>query len=465
MRSANRAKASAYTQVRVCNYGPVYMDRTPKSAHVPRIVVVGGGAGGLELAAKLGRRLGRRERAAITLIDPNLTHVWKPLLHEIAAGTLDSHEDDLDYLAQARKWHFRFRLGRMDGLDRDRRVVALAPITDESGNEIVPRRSFAYDYLVIAVGSVSNDFGVPGVEEYCSFLDTREQADRFQQQLMRSYLRAQTQSGPLKERQLSVAIVGGGATGVELAAELHHTARQLVAYGLDRIAPEQDVKLSLLEAGERILGALPERLSQAAAARLRALGVAVHTGQTVTRVTREGLETKSGLRVPAEMKVWAGGIKAPEFLRALPLETNRLNQLRVRRTLQTTLDDAVFAMGDCAECPQPGTDVPVPPRAQAAHQQASLLVKSFERLLKGQPALEYSYRDYGSLVSLSRYTTVGNLMGNLTGNVMIEGAFARLIYVSLYKSHRIAVLGRLPVLLESIANLITRPTRPRLKLH
>lgn len=433
---------------------------------LPRIVIVGGGAGGMELATKLGNRLGKRKKAEITLVDLSLTHLWKPLLHEVAAGTLDSHEDDLPYLAQARTHHFNFRLGRMIGLDRAQRLVKFAPFFDESGKEVVPARVLPYDLLVIAVGSVSNDFGVPGVKEHCAFLDNREQADQFQQTLLKNYLRASTQPEPLREGQLNVVIVGGGATGVELAAELHNTAQQLVAYGFDRIAPERDVKLVLIEAGERILSSLPTRLSTAVEMRLQELGVRLHTGELVTRVTAEGVYTKSGLFLPAEMKVWAAGIKAPDFLRDLDgLETNRLNQLVVHQTLQTTRDDNIFAFGDCAHCPQPGTDQPVPPRAQAAHQQASLLVKSIGRLLQGKPPLNYVYRDYGSLISLSRYTTVGNLMGNLTGDVMIEGRFARLIYQSLYKSHRIAIRGWIPVMLETVADLLTRPSRPRLKLH
>lgn len=433
---------------------------------LPRIVIVGGGAGGIELATKLGNRLGKRKRAEITLVDFSLTHLWKPLLHEVAAGTLDSHEDDLDYLAQAHAHDFRFRLGRMVGLDRAKRLIELAPIMDHGGDMIVPGSVLPYDLLVLAVGSVSNDFGIPGVKEYCAFLDSREQADRFQQRLMRSYLQANTQREPLREGQLTIAIVGGGATGVELAAELHNTARQLVAYGFDRIAPERDAKLVLIEAEERVLSTLPERLSKAAEQRLRELGVTIHTGELVTRVTEAGIYTKSGLFVPAELKVWTAGIKAPDFLRNLDgLETNRLNQIVVRQNLQTTRDPHIYAFGDCAQCPQPGTDRPVPPRAQAAHQQAALLAKSLSRVLDGKAPLDYVYRDYGSLISLSRYTTVGNLMGNLTGDVMIEGRIARLIYNWLYKSHRIAVRGLMPIMLETMADWIARPAKPRLKLH
>jgi NADH dehydrogenase len=431
-----------------------------------RIVIVGGGAGGLELATRLGDAFARRGQAQVTLVDARLTHLWKPLLHEVAAGTFDSHENDVDYIAQAHQHHFEYRLGRMDGLDRERCEVSIAPTVDETGREIIPRRTIPYDTLVLALGSVSNDFGIPGVAEHCVFLDEREQADAFQRAVLQNYIRVQTHPETPAANQLQVVIVGAGATGVELAAELHNVARQLVAYGFNRIVPERDVKLVLIEAGERILSALPERLSNAAHDQLRKLGVEVHTGRRVTRVTAEGVETHDGQVFPSTLKVWAAGIQAPSFLRDLAgLETNRLNQLVVRPMLQTTRDEHVFALGDCAACPQPRTDKPVPPTAQAAHQQAALLVKSIRCRLRGRPLPVFTYHDRGSLVSLSHYTTVGNLMGNLTGNVMIEGWFARLTYRTLYRLHQRALHGTLPMLLMLLSDFLQNRTHPRLKLH
>ena len=433
---------------------------------VPRIVIVGGGAGGLELASKLGRRLGRPGRARITQIDDSLTHLWKPLLHEVAAGTLDSYEDALDYLAQARWRGFDFRLGRFDGLDRAGKRIHLEATLSRDGTVLIPERTIPYDYLVIAVGAETNDFGTPGVREYCSFLDNREQADDFQQRLLETYLRAQSQGVPAGSGLLNVAIVGAGATGVELAAELHHTARQFVAYGFDRIVPEKDVKLTLIEAAERILPALPARLAKPAAEELEKLGVQIYTGKRVVRATQNGLYMHDGTFVHAALKVWAAGIKASDFLREIAgLETNRQNQLVVRQTLQTTRDDHIFAFGDCSSCPRPGYERPVPPTAQAAHQQASLLARSLPRLLAGKPLANYVYRDYGSLVSLSEYTTVGNLMGNLTGSIWLEGWIARLVYRGLYRMHQRALFGTLRTVLLATADFLTRPTRPRTKLH
>jgi NADH dehydrogenase len=430
-----------------------------------RIVIVGGGAGGLELATSLGKTLGKRGTASITLVDANLTHIWKPLLHEVAAGSLNSSEDELNYVAQAKWNHFEFQLGRMSGLDRATKQIQLSATLDpETGLELVPARSIGYDSLVIAVGSTTNDFGTQGAAEHCLFLDTRKQAERFHQQLLNHYLRAH--AGHDESRaQISVAIVGAGATGVELAAELHNAAKELAAYGLGRIAPE-NMRITLIEAGPRVLPALPERIGNPVHKTLEKLGVTVLTNAAVSEVTAESLMTSSGQVIPASLKVWAAGIRAPAFLQEIDgLETNRINQLVVRPTLQTTRDDDIFAFGDCAACPQPGTDRNVPPRAQAAHQQASLLTKSLKLRIEGKALPEYTYKDYGSLISLSHFSAVGNLMGNLTGNVMLEGWLARMFYVSLYRMHQAALYGLFRTGMLMLGSRIGRGTEPRLKLH
>ncbi|MBI2295568.1 MAG: NAD(P)/FAD-dependent oxidoreductase [Betaproteobacteria bacterium] len=430
-------------------------------------MIVGGGAGGLELATRLGDILGRKGRARVTLVDCSRTHLWKPLLHEVAAGSMDLDHHALDYLAQARWHHFRFQLGRMDGLDRARRGVMVAPTFDEEGRELIPRREIAYDTLVIAVGSHTNDFDTPGAREHAVSLDTHEQAEIFHRRLVNACIRANSQAGPLRPEQLKVAIIGGGATGVELAAELHKTTRELVAYGFDKIDPEKDVRFTIIEAAPRILPAVPERVSKAAEELLRGLNVRVLAGERVTKVTADGVMTAGGKKIPAELTVWAAGIKAPDFLKDVGgLETNRSNQLVVRETLETTRDPDVFAFGDCACCPWPGHEHCVPPRAQAAHQQATHLVRNLARRLAGRPLEPYVYRDFGSLLSLGEYSTVGSLMGFLLGgSIFIEGLFARLMYVSLYRMHLYALHGLAKVAFDTLARLITRRTEPRVKLH
>jgi NADH:ubiquinone reductase (H+-translocating) len=432
-----------------------------------RIVVVGGGAGGLELATRLGDRLGRRGRARVTLVDCARAHVWKPLLHEVAAGSLDPGEDELSYLAQAH-WHgFRYRFGEMIGLDRARKQVHIAATFDDEGREVTPLGAIDYDTLVIAVGSVTNDFGTPGVAEYAVPLETPAQAARFNRRLVNACLRAQTQPDPIQPGQLHVAIVGAGATGSELAAELDRTVREVVTYGLDRIDPDRDIRIVLIEAAPRILSGLPERIAKAAHRQLIESGIEVRTGARVVEVTVDGLRLADGSFVDSKLVVWAAGIRGPAVLRNLDgLEVNHVGQLAVEPTLQTTRDLNIFAIGDCAGCPRPGMSTPVPPRAQAAHQQASHMLRQIERRLREAPLVPYTYRDFGSLVSLGRWSTVGHLMGFLSGRgLFIEGYFAGLMYRFLRLMHERALHGAPRAIFGAIARAVPRRYGPSVKLH
>jgi NADH dehydrogenase len=362
----------------------------------------------------------------------------------------------------------RFRIGRLETLDRERRLVWLAPTHNDKGEEIIPRRSFAYDTLVIAVGSVSNDFGTPGVAEHCWFLDSLPEAERFQKRLLETLLRAGTHKpGEAGGDPLQVAIVGGGATGVELAAQLHEVARQVVQYGFDELDPEHRLHLTLLEASPRILAALPEHLSRDATAELESLGVRVRANSRVVEVTQDGIRTADGEFLPAAVKVWAAGIRAPECLDHLDgLETNPRHQLVVGRDLLTTRDPNIFAIGDCADCTLDDAGNKVPPRAQAAHQQAHFVARAIQRRLRGRTQIgEYVYRDYGSLVTLGHYSTVGSLMGSLLGSVRVSGLIARMVYLSLYKMHQIALHGWMRTGALTLARLLRRSVNPQIKLH
>ncbi len=440
-----------------------------------RVVIVGGGAGGLELATRLGDRFGSRKgkpgKLSITLVDKNRTHIWKPKLHEIAAGSMDLGEHEVDYIAQAHWHHFTYRIGEMIGLDRERKEILVAPYKDHQGHEITPQRAIPYDTLVMSIGSLSNDFATPGVEEYALRLESQDDAKNFHHKMLNAIIRAQSQSNPLSPDQLHVAIIGAGATGVELAAELHRTTREVVSYGLDRVDPNKDLKVSVIEAAPRILPALPVRLSNATEALLKRMGVEVITNKKVARIFPKEVQFSDNTSLPAELIVWAAGVKAPDFLKEIGgLETNRINQLVVLPTLQTTRDPNIFAMGDCAACPWPeaneGQGGFVPPRAQAAHQQASHLFKQIQLRLENKELKPYRYRDFGSLVSLGKYSTVGNMMGGLIGgNLMIEGVFAKFMYLSLYKMHELALHGWAKVSLDTLARMITRRTEPHVKLH
>ena len=428
-----------------------------------RIVIVGGGAGGLELATRLGNRLGKKNKAEIILVDATLTHIWKPLLHEVASGTLNSHDDELNYFAHANKNHFEFFLGKMINIDRTEKKIQLAELSSHLGEQIAPCRSITYDILVVSVGSTSNDFNTEGAKEHCVCLDSRAQADYLQKEFLNLYLQAQANTliEDTQRSLLNIAIIGAGATGVELAAELHFAAHQFCKYGLDSIQPD-NVCITLIEATDRVLPALNSKISSLAEAELINMGIQVRTKSRVQKIDETHIYFDDGTQLAADLKVWSAGIKAPDFLNNIAeLETNRINQLIVKSTLQTTRDDSIFAMGDCASYTPKGKERPLAPRAQVANQQAIFLEKALAAYIAAQPLPEFVFKDKGSLVSLSDRNSVGHVMGNIN----IEGFVARLMYMSLYRFHQIALHGLFKTSILMLKDVLSKSARPQLKMH
>lgn len=425
----------------------------------------------MELATRLGKAYRRDKDVSVTLVDKNRTHIWKPKLHEIASGSMDFGDHEVDYMAQAHWNHFTFRIGELKDLDRLSKTIDLAPYVDANNEPVTPVQKIAYDTLVICIGSLSNDFGTKGVKEYALKLENQTDAKLFHSKMVNACIRAHHQTDLIEQSQLHVVIIGAGATGVELAAELHRTTREVVAFGLNGIDADKDLKISLIEAADRILPALNPRLSSATEQLISKLGVQVHTNSKVMEVMPTGIRLSDGHLIDSELVVWAAGVKAPDYLKNFGgLETNKLNQLVVSRTLQTTLDPDIFALGDCAACPctdeEGGRGGIVPPRAQAAHQQATHMFHQVKRRLAKKPLKPYHYKDFGSLVSLGKFSTVGNMMGGIVGkNLMIEGYFAKLMYMSLYKLHELSIHGFLKTALYTLARLLTKQANPTVKLH
>lgn len=433
------------------------------SNDLPRIVVVGGGAGGLELVTRLGRKLGRKGKADITLVDDALTHVWKPLLHEAATGAMDQSLDEISYAAHARANGYRYRLGELTAVDRDARTLRLAPIIDDNGEQILVEREVPYDYLVLAIGSVGNDFGTPGVAEHCHFLDNERHAEAFRQALLDAFLR-HSDGGPNRDARLSIAIVGGGATGVELAAELLSATDMLAAY-VPMETNWKQLDVHVLEGSPGLLPGLPERIRHATTRELERLGVVIHTESMVTQADDQGLLTKSCERIDAELMVWAAGVRGAPVLSRLGLSTLGSNQVKVQQTLASVDDERIFAIGDCAACPL-GDDGWVPPRAQSAHQMAATVYHNLRATLENRTLKHFKYRDFGSLVSLSHYTTMGSLAPGSDGHgLFIAGKLAKAFYVSLYRMHQRAVYGVFKTGVKILVDGINSTLRPKLKLH
>ena len=433
-----------------------------KSSDAHNIVIAGGGVAGIHLATKLGRAVRSRPDVSVTLVDAALTHVWKPSLHEFAAGSRGMGDDEVSFLSHSVRNNYEFQLGYLADVNTEGQAVILDPVTDDAGKPITPGRTLSYDTLVLAIGSVCSDLGVPGVAENCLFLDNRKQAQSLHREFLNLCLRYDSGALPDGDASINIAIVGGGATGVELAAEL----REATHHGIDALIPPERVRISVIEASDRLVPGLPERLSNAVRRELDRLDVNVLLNSRVTSVTQQSIMLNDGHAVDAHLKIWAAGIAAPDTIRSLgQFEHDRIGRIRVDNTLQAVGHDNIFVLGDSASCPWAGKDTPVPPRAQAAIQQAAFMVGQIRRCLEDQPLLEFKYRDRGSLVSIADQSAFGTLMGKALGVITFEGRLARWAYLSLYQMHLMSVLGVTKTIYLSIASFFASRTRPRLKLH
>ncbi|CAL8110195.1 unnamed protein product [Orchesella dallaii] len=429
-----------------------------------RIVVVGGGAGGLELITHLGRTLGRKRIAQPVLVDGSQTHIWKPLLHEVATGSLNTGEDELNYFSHGHRTGYEFQFGWMQGLDKSRKVIKIGPIKDFDGRQVAPERELRYDSLVIAVGGLTNAFGTPGVSEHCVCLDTPADAEYLRKRILGQALSVVMGSSPVPK--LRIGIVGGGATGIELAGEIHHTICELRTYGANLF--QEQLQITIMEGGPRILGGSPQSLSKFAMSELKKRNINVMTDCMIKSVNEKGFILQDGSLLEKDIKIWTAGIKAPDWLKELGLQVNKFNRIKVNENLQSVDDPFVYALGDCACAPLAGDSTKcLPATAQVAHQQAEWLTKKLEARLTNKPCKPFLYKPQGMLVSLGESTAVGSLAA-IVGpkrDYYVEGRGAKALYSSLYRMHQAVLYGWTRAILLWIGDKLRHVALPQLKLH
>lgn len=426
---------------------------------VSNILIVGGGIGGLVLATRLARNTTLRRRARVTLVDGNASHAWKPMLHTFAAGTTHSYQHKVPYIAHAKKHGFQYVPGDLQSIERTPKKTEIGPIVGPDGQTVLEARNENYELLVLATGSTANDFGTPGVAENCHFIDSLGSADTFRIRLKFDLIRAAEGEVPLK-----IAIVGGGATGVELAAEVSQVIEFAEAYGTKKL--RNQVHLTLIHAGSRLLEPFPKEVSNRAESMLKKLGVEIRLNSTVLSVNDQQLDLSDGSSIESSLKVWTAGIKSGECFSVNPeLETTQTGQVIVSDALQSTDDSSVFAIGDCASYKPVGADRQLPATAQVARQQAVFLSKQLPRVLDGKSPSAFSYRDLGSVVSLGQYNAYGSLGGDgLFRDAFFAGRLAQLTHAMLYRLHQADLHGFWPAAGLWLSDSVSRLVRPNMRL-
>jgi NADH dehydrogenase len=376
---------------------------------LPNVVILGAGFGGLTAARSLSKH------AQVTLIDRHNFQTFLPLLYQVSTAGLAADHVAYPIRGALRKTNVQFRMGTPEKLNSAANELTL---TD---GQVVK-----YDHLVIAMGSTTADFGIAGVKENALGMKTVGEALTIRSEVMRSY-EEMCQQG--NKDNLDIAIVGGGPTGVEMAGAFAELVRGPLRS--DYADAANRVRVSIIEAGPRLVPSFSESLSSKTQKDLEKLGVTVLTNTSVKEVLPDSILTLDGNTIPANTTVWAAGVKGVPAMDLLQLPVTR-GRIDVSSTLQVTGYENVWALGDIAGVV--GSDgVPLPMVAPVAMQQGRFLAKQIQALTASKPLQNFKYKDKGSMATIGRHKAIVEVKG-----IRISGPIAWLAWLWL---HLFYILG------------------------
>jgi len=401
----------------------------------PRVVICGAGFGGLWAARTLARSLAHAD-ADVLLIDRNNYHTFFPLLYQVAAAELSPSDIAYPVRSILRRSRVRFRMGEVTAVDLAGRTLTV-------DGEAVP-----YDQLVLALGSVPNDFGVPGAAEHAFFFRWMHDAIPLREHVLARFERANVEKDPdLRRRLLTFVIVGGGPTGVEYAGALAEMVYGPIVRDYPDIAARES-RIVLVEATGRLLGAMPEHLGAYAADRLRRRGVEVRTGTTVERISATEVRLAGGEAVPTETAVWTAGIKGDPRVAEWGLPVGRGGRVPVLPTLQLEGQPEVYVVGDLALLAEDGEMLAQV--AQVAIQQGKHAAENVARRLRQLPPRPFRYNDLGVMAVIGRNAAVADLRGKT-----FRGFPAWMLWLGIHIAWLIGFRNRALVLINWAWNYIS----------
>lgn len=401
--------------------------------HNAKVVIVGAGFGGLKAAKAL-----KNAPVDVVLIDSRNHHTFQPLLYQVATAALGPEE-----IAHSVRGIFRdqrnltFRMARVTGVDWSAKQVAV-----DNGEPI------GFDYLILAAGAVTQDFGVPGVREHALGLKSLDEAVAIRRQVMRQFERVDADPALIQQGALTFVLVGGGPTGVEMAGALAELFDLVLRRDFPGI-PVGAARVILLEAGDRLLLPFHPSLSANTLRALQSRGVEVRFSQAVVQVDAEGVTLKGGERIAAHTVVWGAGIKANPLADVIGAQQTRGGRLVVNEDLSLPAHPDAFVVGDMAA----GKDIsgaPYPQLAQAAMQSGAHAAHQILRRMRGQPGIAFAYRDPGSMATIGRNAAVAQF----PFGARFTGFIAWLMWVFLHLMYLVGFRNRLNVFVNWVFNYV-----------
>jgi NADH dehydrogenase len=401
-------------------------------------VIVGGGFAGLHLVRWLERTLKRGE-AEVTVVDRNNYHLFTPLLYQVATGELPSHAVSFPIRRATAHAGFRFMQTAAEGIDLERRVVLTAD------------GPLPYEHVVLVPGSVTNTFGIPGVDAHALPMKVLADAEGVRRRVLESFERAAIEPDAARRHALlTFVIVGGGPVGVELAASLRDLMEQTLRPMYPQFDLTRDASIVLIDGSERVLSQMDERLGRIALRRLEAQHVRVVARTFVAEAIAGSVRTRDGAQFDGHTMVWAGGVRTSPLVAALDaLPQAKDKRLVVDASFRAGGRDDVLSFGDAAFFEQDGA--PLPQLAQVAVLEAPAVAANLVRLLRGEPLLTYRHHPKGDLIALGRTSAgaqIGRLFGIPMGNVVIGGLPAWTVWRANYLTQLLGVRNRATLLME-----------------
>jgi NADH dehydrogenase len=416
-------------------------DMTPRSSGRPRVVVVGAGFGGLHVAAKLAHA-----DVDVLVLDRNNYHGFWPLLYQVATAGLDAASIAYPARAILRKYpNTQFLMAEVSGVDFERKLVL-------SGDKALP-----YDYLVLAAGSANNYFGNTALAEHTFGMKDLDEAEQLRNQLLRAFERAVVEPDPARRAALlTLVIVGGGPTGVELAGAF----AELIRHVLRKDYPMLDIaqaRVLLVEASDRILASFPERLQRSARKRLEKMGVEIKLHTAVATVDDDSVTFKDGTQLNSSTVVWAAGVRAAGLVDALGLTLGRSARVKVTPELNLPDRPEVFVIGDMAYLENDKSGQAYPMVAQVAMQMGTQAARNIRAQIEGQPLIAFHYFDKGQMATIGRRAAVFDAFG-----IRLSGFFAWIGWLFIHIIYLIGFRNRLVVLTNWAYNYFTYDRAVRL---